>query len=253
MSDITVTANPVFDDASAKQNDNLNDLKQTIKAELKEELKTELSLKDKDIKENADTKENDDKADKPADKVESSCLDMVRISKDSKEEDKKVEEKKDDVEENANKDEKVVEEKDDKVINVKNVSTLSLILTICGKALQRDIAVCEENIIVILHAVMESIETLHRVKALNVLTGEQKKQLCVDCMKWIVNNQPDFADDERARLIIAIDKVVPNTIDMIVGISNGDSDLVLSLTDSMCKPLGCMPSLCMFHFRCCCM
>jgi len=196
-------------------------LKAEVKAELKAELTHELSLKPDEEK----------KEEKPIvkaeDKKESSCFDL------------------------GLKESVKVEEVKEEEVKQKPVSSLSMILTICGKALQDDIEVSHENIMVIIHSVMESIEMLQRVRALARLSSEAKRQLCMDCVKWIVNNQPDMDEKEREVLLVVVDKIAPNAIDLIASLSNGDSELVLSLVDRACKPFGCMPSLCMLNIKCC--
>ena len=240
-------------DQPVESDHHLNDLKESIKAELKEELRSELSLKanENDVKVTVVVNEDEEKKEEST----TTCFgnDEKKDEEEKKEEEKKEEEKKEEEKKEEEKEEEKKEEKKEEEVKEKFVSSLSLILTICGKALQRDIEVSEENIIVIVHAVMESIEMLHRVRAIRQLEGEHKKQLCLDCMKWIISNQPSLSDDDRVSMVKMVDRIVPNTIDKIVEISNGDSDLVLSLTDGCCKPLGCMPSLCMFNIRCCCM
>lgn len=202
-----------------------SELKATLKAEVKAELKAELTH---ELSFKPDEEKKEEKPVKTEDKKESSCFELVK-SKDS------------------------VEVKDElkEEVKQKPVSSLSMILTICGKALQDDTEVCHENIMVIVHSVMESIEMLQRVRALARLSSEAKRQLCVDCVKWIVNNQPDMDEKEREALLVFVDKIAPNAIDLIASLSNGDSELVLSLVDRACKPFGCMPSLCMLNIKCC--
>lgn len=202
-----------------------SELKATLKAEVKAELKAELTH---ELSFKPDEEKKEEKPVKTEDKKESSCFELVK-SKDSVE-------VKDEVKEE---------------VKQKPVSSLSMILTICGKALQDDTEVCHENIMVIVHSVMESIEMLQRVRALARLSSEAKRQLCVDCVKWIVNNQPDMDEKEREALLVFVDKIAPNAIDLIASLSNGDSELVLSLVDRACKPFGCMPSLCMLNIKCC--
>ena len=206
-----------------------SELKATLKAEVKAELKAELTH---ELSFKPDEEKKEEKPVKTEDKKESSCFELVK-SKDSVEVKDEV---KDEVKEE---------------VKQKPVSSLSMILTICGKALQDDTEVCHENIMVIVHSVMESIEMLQRVRALARLSSEAKRQLCVDCVKWIVNNQPDMDEKEREALLVFVDKIAPNAIDLIASLSNGDSELVLSLVDRACKPFGCMPSLCMLNIKCC--
>lgn len=122
----------------------------------------------------------------------------------------------------------------------KNIST---ILKICGKALEKHTTISRENVILIVHSVMESIETLKKLKAIGDLKGEEKKQLCIDCLHWIIDHQENLDIEERAALHILIDSVAPTAIDVIISVSNGLSDLVApsfqKFTDCFSKCFGC--------------
>ena len=105
-------------------------------------------------------------------------------------------------------------------------SPLSTILTICGKALQCGVSISSSNIVSVIHSVMESIESLKTLTALQGITGLQKKQLALDCLHWLVNNHTDVPDIEKSALNALIDSVAPAAIDVIINVSNGLSDLV---------------------------
>lgn len=156
--------------------------------------------------------------------------------------DEKKDEIKEEIKENK-------EENDEKLEDVK--SSLANVLTVCGKALQKGSAVDNKNIIVIMHSVMESIESLTKTeKAFHSLTGSQKKQLCIDCLHWLVNNQIDMSDEEKVILNVMVNQIAPTAIDVIIGVSNGVSDLVLNVADQVCKPCGCTPVACVSGMRC---
>ena len=152
----------------------------------------------------------------------------------SSEHENKVEEK----DEEKKVEEKVEEKKDEKY-----KSSLSTILKICGKALEKHTTIHRENIILIVHSVMESIETLKNLKAIGDLKGEEKKQLCVDCLHWIIDHQDNLQIEERAALHLLVDSIAPMAIDVIISVSNGLSDLVVpsykKLSDCFSKCLGC--------------
>lgn len=113
-------------------------------------------------------------------------------------------------------------------------SPLSTILTICGRSLLKDTPVSQNNIILIAHNVMESIESLKTLHIMQNIKGEQKKQLAVDCLHWMVNNNDELSSDTKVLINILIDTVVPNTIDTLIAISNGKSELVSAVINKCC-------------------
>ena len=104
-------------------------------------------------------------------------------------------------------------------------SPLSTILTICGRTLLKDTPMSSANIILIAHNVMESIESLKTLQVMKNMTSDQKKQLAIDCLHWMVNNNDELSLDEKEAVNLLIDTVVPNTIDTMIAISNGISEL----------------------------
>jgi len=113
-------------------------------------------------------------------------------------------------------------------------SPLSTILTICGRSLLKDTPVSQNNIILIAHNVMESIESLKTLHIMQNIKGEQKKQLAIDCLHWMVNNNDELSSDKKMLINILIDTVVPNTIDTLIAISNGKSELVSAVVNKCC-------------------
>ena len=113
-------------------------------------------------------------------------------------------------------------------------SPLSTILTICGRSLLKDTPVSQDNIILIAHNVMESIESLKTLHIMQNIKGAQKKQLAIDCLHWMVNNHDGLCSNQKALINLLIDTVVPNTIDTLVAISNGQSELVSAVVNKCC-------------------
>jgi hypothetical protein len=113
-------------------------------------------------------------------------------------------------------------------------SPLSTILTICGRSLLKDTPVTQNNIILIAHNVMESIESLKTLHIMHDITGEQKKQLAIDCLHWMVNNHDELSANEKLVINMLITTVVPNTIDTLISISNGESELVATVGHKCC-------------------
>ena len=106
------------------------------------------------------------------------------------------------------------------------VSPLSTILTICGRALQGNMSISPNNIVSVIHSVMEAIESLKTLAMLKGISGKQKKQLALDCLHWLINNHTDVPDEEKALLNKMVDSMAPAAIDVIISVSNGISDLV---------------------------
>jgi hypothetical protein len=104
-------------------------------------------------------------------------------------------------------------------------SPISTILSICGQACAaiNNQQIDKSNVIVMVHALMEAVETFRAIKG---LTGDQKKQLVLDCLHWLVNNHCALIELEKQELSILIDHVAPPAIDVIINVANGVSQLV---------------------------
>ena len=79
----------------------------------------------------------------------------------------------------------------------------------------------QNNIIPSLHSIMESVEVIDKT-----LKGSTKKDLAIKAIKWIVNNQVNLLEADKLLLITLIEQVIPATIDVIIDVSNGISNLV---------------------------
>jgi hypothetical protein len=79
----------------------------------------------------------------------------------------------------------------------------------------------QNNIIQTLHSIMESVEILDKN-----IKGSSKKDLAIKSIKWLANNQVNLLDVDKLLLNTLIDQIVPATIDVIIDISNGLSNLV---------------------------
>jgi hypothetical protein len=202
------------------------DLKASLKAEIKAELKAELNeLPSTPVVESQPVESASETT---------SCLDVVgNMLKKETEPTSSVD----------NKNEEVVEVAE-KVVEKPFVSSLATILTVCGKALQKDIHITSDNLIVILHSIMEAIESLKLVKTLPALRSEQKKQLCIDCLKWLVHHQSDLSETEKASLLILVESIAPNAIDIIISVSNGASELVLLTVKRIAPCFPCENNKC---------
>lgn len=113
-------------------------------------------------------------------------------------------------------------------------SPLSTILTICGRSLLKETQMTSANILLVAHDVMESIESLKTLQIMENITSDQKKQLAVDCLHWLVNNHDDLSPDDKEAVNLLIDTVVPNTIDIMIAVSNGESELVTAVSKCSC-------------------
>jgi hypothetical protein len=242
MSSEPIVTEPIVTEPIVVSNEavvNLNvdnvDLKASLKAEIKAELKAELN-------ESTPSPSNVNVESQPVESASetTSCLDVVgnMLKKETPSADKKEESVK--VVEVV----EVVPEVQEKPAEKPFVSSLATILTVCGKALQKDVHIKSDNLIVILHSIMEAIESLKLVKTLPALTSEQKKQLCIDCLKWLVNHQSDLSENEKAALLILVESIAPNAIDIIISVSNGASELVLLTVKRIAPCFPCENKCC---------
>jgi hypothetical protein len=81
---------------------------------------------------------------------------------------------------------------------------------------------------------MESIESLKTLHIMQNITSEQKKQLAIDCLHWMVNNHDELSSSEKLIINALITTIVPNTIDTLIAISNGKSELVSAVANKCC-------------------
>jgi basic membrane lipoprotein Med (substrate-binding protein (PBP1-ABC) superfamily) len=105
--------------------------------------------------------------------------------------------------------------------NIKNKPLEAILIQL------KSVKLTTHNIIEILHNIMEIVENLDKT-----LNGADKKQLALDAIKYILNHQ-DLSENDKILLGSIIDQVAPHTIDIIINVSNGVSNLVK--TSSCCS------------------
>lgn len=87
----------------------------------------------------------------------------------------------------------------------------------------------QNNIIQSLHSIMEVVETLDKS-----LKGTDKKTLAIDSINWIIDHQLELSSEDKQILKAIINQVAPQTIDIIIKVSNGLSQLVSEETSKCC-------------------
>jgi len=85
------------------------------------------------------------------------------------------------------------------------------------------------NIIQSLHSIMEAVETLDKS-----LKGSDKKTLAIEAINWIVDHQNELSSEDKQVLKAIVNQVAPQTIDVIIKVSNGLSQLVSESTSKCC-------------------
>jgi len=92
-------------------------------------------------------------------------------------------------------------------------TNLSMVLTICGKALKTfgSDTVSAVNVLIVLQ---------HIIVAVSKLTGlspDEKKQLALDSIHWLINNQTNLSIEEKQTLDLLAITIFPQAIDMLSG------------------------------------
>ena len=125
------------------------------------------------------------------------------------------------------------EEKEEKEENKVDVTDISNVLKVCGKATAalNGQQIDKNNIIPFLHSIMEAVETF---KDIDKMTGEQKKELAMKCIHWLVNNHSSLSDIAKQELDILIDQLCPPAIDLIINVAKGVSQLINTKCNSCC-------------------
>ena len=120
-----------------------------------------------------------------------------------------------------------------KIALVHYMSPVSMIFTVCGKVSHSlgETTVKKSNILSIVHAVMEAIETVEMAKELK---GQQKKDLAIDCLNWFVDQQEDIAGEDKEFIHESISLIVPDSIDVMAKIGNAASSLVKKGVQQCC-------------------
>lgn len=122
---------------------------------------------------------------------------------------------------------KIDEKKETEVTDISNV------LKVCGKASAalNGQQIDKTNIIPFLHSIMEAVETF---KDIDKMTGEQKKELAMKCIHWLVHNHSSLTDIAKEELDILIDQLCPPAIDLIINVAKGVTQLINTKCNSCC-------------------
>jgi hypothetical protein len=97
---------------------------------------------------------------------------------------------------------------------------LALVLSICGQALKTfggDKPITSITILILLQHIVMAINKLTK---LNV---EEKKELAMVCIQWLIDNQKGLTDEEKDTLDLLAITAFPQVVDLL---SEGSSSLV---------------------------
>lgn len=93
---------------------------------------------------------------------------------------------------------------------------------ICEKTLKSYNNLDKTNVIQVLHFIMEIVENLSKTSHIK---GPEKKNLVLESLNFIVDKQ-ELKEEEKFELKALINVLAPSSIDTIVSIGNGVSNLV---------------------------
>ena len=93
---------------------------------------------------------------------------------------------------------------------------LSLILSICGKALKMfgDKKINAVTILILLQHIIRAVEKI------TSLSTEERKELALASIQWLIDNQKDLTDEEKDTLDVLAETVFPQAVDLL---SSGES------------------------------
>ncbi len=88
---------------------------------------------------------------------------------------------------------------------------LSLILTVCGKALKLygENSINPGTILIVLSHIIIC------VKKIANLNEEEQKQLALDAIQWLINNQKGLTDEEKQTLDLLAETVFPQAVELL--------------------------------------
>jgi hypothetical protein len=109
---------------------------------------------------------------------------------------------------------------EDVKIDIPANPNLSKILNSVGS-----IKINSNNIMQSLHSIMESVENVD-----NSLKGSDKKSLAIEVINCIVDKQDGLSNEDKQILKAIINQIASQTIDVIIKVSNGISQLVYEST-----------------------
>lgn len=96
-------------------------------------------------------------------------------------------------------------------LTIKPPKDLSLVLSVCGEALKMygQQKVSAVTILVVLQHILTAINKLTK------LSVEDKKELALESIQWLIDNQKDLSDDEKSTLDLLAVTVFPQAIDLL--------------------------------------
>jgi hypothetical protein len=94
---------------------------------------------------------------------------------------------------------------------LKPPKNLSLVLSVCGEALKMygDQKLSPISILVVLQHIIIVIEKLVKI------SGEEKKELAIESIHWLISQQKELTDEERTTLDLLAIAVFPQAIDLL--------------------------------------
>lgn len=96
-------------------------------------------------------------------------------------------------------------------LTVKQPKNISLVLSICGEALKTygDQQVSAVKILILLQHILKAVNKLTK------LNEEEQKQLALDSIHWLIDNQKNLSDEEKNMLDLLSETVFPQAIEIL--------------------------------------
>ena len=100
---------------------------------------------------------------------------------------------------------------------VKQPKNLSLILAVCGEALKKygDQEVSSMKILILLQHILTAVVKLTK------LSEDDQKQLALDSIHWLIDNQKGLSDEEKNTLDLLSETVFPQALELLSAAKTG--------------------------------
>ena len=104
-----------------------------------------------------------------------------------------------------------------RAITVKQPKNLSIVLSVCGEALKNygDQPISSVKILILLQHILVS------VKKITTLNDEEQKQLALDSIHWLIDQQKGLTDEEKTILSMLSETVFPQAIELLTEVKLG--------------------------------
>ncbi len=104
-----------------------------------------------------------------------------------------------------------------RAITVIPPKNLAIVLSVCGEALKKygDQPISSLKILVLLQHILVAVKKIAK------LDGEEQKQLALDAIQWLINNQKGLTDEEKATLGMLSETVFPQAIELLTEVKSG--------------------------------